>query len=392
MADINNLFVERRNQFHKNIYSKIWRSNPFRGLVPMNAFDLSEGRTPTVRTLTHELPTGYPSAMTEVQVSTGAGNPYCNPAATTIKRGEIHRTFKLYQTAFQTDEFCVSDLKRAEQAAQAIANFERALGQYLDVWWSDWYRLQNIAMVGNHASTTDATTLAVTTDSTSVDLSDVAAPTVTLNWAHLNQVYWDLVRNGLADELAVGRDSKGRPVLPLHASPGIIESLWKNTEDTREQVKYFDSKSNLALLGYDGAVNGFLPVIDLFPIRFAALDRTLASAIYPTVNADATVGRKSTPNPDYMSVAAGGTADTEVVTILGRQVYESQYEAVDPSSFSGMTFSQPKNYIGEFQWVNQRTYKGDNDRGNLGYYLADVRCGAKPVFPELGYSIITKIP
>ena len=77
------------------------------------------------------------------------------------------------------------------------------------------------------------------------------------------------------------------------------------------------------------------------------------------------------------------------MTILGRDVWEAKYEPIDPSSFSGFDF-QPLNYVGEFKWINNKTFQGDNDRGNLGYYLSDIRVAAKPIFPELGYTILTK--
>lgn len=397
MADINNYFVERRNQFHKTVYQKLWRSNPFRTLVPMSAFDLSEGRTPTVRTLTHELPTAYPSSMSEVTISDGVGNTECAPTATTIKRGEIQRTFKLFQTSFNTDVVCVSDLKRAVDAAQTVAGFERALSEYINVWWGDWYRIQNIAQVDNKAVTRTSGSLIVASSS-AADFTGIGAslPNDYLGWDHLKQIYWQLCRNGLADELAVGRDGKGRPVLPLHAGPGTIARLF--TDSTiKDSVKFFEPAKNLELLGYDGAVNGFLPVVDLFPIRFgksggiaSAADLTLANAIYPTSNTAATVGRKYVANAAYnLNGVNGGLAEYEVATVLGRQVWEAKFETTDPTQFSGMKFD-PMNYIGEFSWINQRTFQGDNDRGNLGYYLADIRCGAKPIFPELGYSIITK--
>ena len=172
MADINTYFSERRNQFHKTVYQKLWRSNPFRTLVPMSAFDLSEGRTPTVRTLTHELPTSYPSALSEVVMSTGTGNAQCQPTPTTIKPGELQRTFKLFQTAFNTDTVCLSDLKRAVDAAQTVAGFERALSEYINVWWGDWYRLQNIANVNNKAVTRASGSLIVA-ESTAADFTGI---------------------------------------------------------------------------------------------------------------------------------------------------------------------------------------------------------------------------
>ena len=332
----------------------------------------------------------------EITVSNGTGNANCQPTATTIKRGEIQRTFKLYGTSFNTDTVCLSDLKRAVDAAETVGGFERALTEYISVWWGDWYRLQNIAMVDNKAVTRASSVLNVAT-STAVDFTGVAAlPNDYLGWDHLKQIYWQLCRNGLADELAVGRDGKGRPVLPLHAGPGIISRLFTDS-NTKDSVKFFDPAKNLEVLGYDGAVNGFLPVVDLFPIRFgktggisAAADLTLANTVYPTKNVAATAGQKYVANEKYnVNGVNSGIAEYEVATVLGRQVWEAKYEPVDPTQFAGMKFD-PTNYIGEFQWINQRTFLGDNDRGNLGYYLADIRAAAKPIFPELGYTILTK--
>lgn len=402
---IDNFFVERRNQFQKSTLQKLFRGNPFRSLVPMSAFDLAEGRTPTVRTLTHELPTAYPASLTSVGLSDGGSSQPCTPSSTTIKRGEMQRQFQLYQTSFRTDTVCLSDLKRAEQAAESVAGFERALNEYINVWWGDWYRLQNIAQVNYKVATKASSLLDVSADNTDVDHHGLGSlPDADLNWDHLKQIYWQLCRNGLADELAVGRDSKGRPILPLHAGPGIISALWKDDTNAKEQVKFFDSAKNLQALGYDGAINGFLPMVDLFPIRYgkgSAADQsdnisavahlTLANTIYPTVNADASSGRKYKNNPAYAKAVTGvaaGRAKYEVATILGRDVYEAKFEAMDPTQFSGATFT-PMSYVGEFQWINNRTFEGGNDRGNLGYYLADIRCGAKPLFPELGYSILT---
>ena len=397
---INNYFIERINQYQKKALQKLVRGNPFRSLVPMSAFDLSEGRTPTVRTVTHELPTSYPTSMTEVKVSDGGSEQPCDVTPTTIKRGEIHRTFKLYETAHKTDTLCLSDLKRAEDMANAASAFERALVEYTNVWWGDWYRLQNIAMVNRKVST--KTSGAIDSDENSdtnhTGLADL--PTAHLSWDHLKQLYWDLIRAGVADELAVGRDSKGRPILPLVAGAGVINALWGDTtsQSVVEQVKYFDSAKNLQVLGYDGAVNGFLPVLDLFPIRYGksggiatTADLTLANAIYPTENVSATVGKTYAANADYALTTKAGLAEFEVVSILGRDVYEAKYESVAPSEFSGMKFDTiPQNFVGDFSWINNRTFEGANDRGNKGYYLADIRCGAKPLFPEFGISIVTK--
>lgn len=394
--NINNYFIERINQYQKNTIQRLTRTNPFRNLVNMSPFPLEDGRTPIVRSFTHELPTAYPGSLTAVAVSNGTNNPQCAPTATTIKRGEIQRTFTLYGTAFRTDTVCLSDLKRAHQAAEAAGAFEKSLKEYVTVFWSDYYRLQNIAMVDYKASTTSASFLSVSASS-AVDHTGVSGlPTVNLSWAHLDQVYADLIRRGVAEEYAVGQTSSGAPVIPIILGMGYKQLLFRDDSDKREQIKFYDTAQNLKAMGFDGAINGFLPIVDVFPIRYgnatpiaAVAGLTIANMIYPTTNTAATVGQKNIPNANYLNTARGGIAQFEVVSILPKNVYETHFEAADPTSFSGMSFMD-QNYVGEFRWINNPTFEGDNDRGNLGYYLADIRVAAKPLNPDLGISIVTK--
>jgi hypothetical protein len=413
--DINNFFQTRRNQFAKQTLQVLFRANPYFALFERKQFDMELGITPTVRTLTHELPTSYPTSLSAVGVDpnigaggtlvTGQGDPYCAPnlTAQVINRGELQRTWQLYQTAFKTNTICLSDLKRAEQAAEAVAGFEKALREYITVWWSDWSRLQAIAMVSNKVSVTSSSALTVHQNDTNPDFSGVSAiPTQTVNWTILDQIYLNLVRSGVADEYAIGHTESGMPVLPLILSPGYKQLLFRDDSDKREQIKFSEMGSstltNLKALGYDKAINGFLPIVDVFPMRFgktggisAVSDLSLANAIYPTVNADATLGRMYSSNPNYLPVSRGGLAQFEVLNILPRNVFEAQFEPSSPSAFSGMEFT-PQNYVGEFQWVNNKTFNGDNDLGQLGYYFSQIRVGAKPLFPQFGYSILANCP
>lgn len=402
--DLNSYFVSFKNQYHKNTLQKLYRANPYQGLVDREQNDLSEGLQPTIRTYTSELPTSYPTSLTEVALSNGTGDPACSTPATTVKRGEIHRTWKLYKTAFRTDTLCLSDLKRSHDAAEAVAAFEKALSQYVTVWWSDYARLQAMAMVDNKVSLTDDNYVDPVV-STKGDFTDVAAiPTKELGWEHLDQIYVELCRDGLADEYAVGRTENGKPVIPIILGWGYYQKLFRDNQDKREQIKYFDPKSNLKVLGYDGAINGWLPIVDLFPVRFgsktlgsggneaitAVNQLTLANTVYPTINANATVGRKSVLNPKYrLSTIGTGVAQFEVINVLPRNVFKMQFEPSSPTAFAGADFMQ-QNYLGEFEWINNRTFEGDNDKGNKGYWSAEIIVGAKPLFPELGYTILAK--
>jgi hypothetical protein len=393
--DVSSYFRDRRNQFHKNSYQRIWRSNPFRQIVGMDQFPMEEGKTPTVITYTHELPTAYPTSLTEVAVSTGTGNAACNPTPTVIKRGQTERTFQLYGASFETDVFCLSDIKRAHQAAEAVGAMERSLREYISVWWSDYYRVQNISMVDNKVGIDGAASIdqVVNTDGDHTGLNGL--PTHEVAWAHLNTLWHDLVQSGVSDEYAIGMDAGGRPVFPLVVSQYYYNKLFNDTE-TREQVKYFAPQKNLQALGPQFAVNGFAPFLDLFPIRYgnatpiaSEAGLTASNMIYPHVNANATVGRKYTKNPDYKTAALGGDAQFEVITILPANVYQTLYEPANPAAFGDMMDFKPTEYVGEFDFINNATFRGDNDRRNMGYYLADIRVAAKPIWTDLGYSILT---
>jgi len=53
---------------------------------------------------------------------------------------------------------------------------------------------------------------------------------------------------------------------------------------------------------------------------------------------------------------------------------------------------KPMNYMAEVKWINNGTFEGPNDLKNKGYFRADWQLGAKPIRPELGWSVMYKIP
>lgn len=412
---INNYFETRKNQFHKNTITRIWRTNPFRNLVKMSEFPLEEGIQPTVVTFTGDLPTSYPTALTSANYGTsaanlvgvdpntgGASNLLCNPATTTVNNGRIERNFQLSGTAFRTPDFCLSDLKRDWQAANQAASHEKILKQYITTWWSDYYRIQNIAMCDNKFCVQNASFVTVDILPGTVDFSGCSGiPSQQLSWTHLDQLYMDLVRRGVAEEYAIGTDSNGGPVIPIILGVGYIQKLFRDdgtgTANTSfDAIKYFDPQSLLKQMGLTKAKKGWLPIVDVYPIRIgnatpiaAVAGLTSANYIYPTVNTGAaTYGFRAIPNPQWLVASRGGIAQFEVATVLPNGIYETLYEPVDPTSFSGFKFD-PVEYVGEFKWINNKTYNGDNDLGNVGYFRADIRVAAKPLNPDLGVAILT---
>lgn len=394
--DLNNFFSAVRDQFAEIIPQKISRGNIFRQLIPQGEWNHELGMAPTAVTYTHELPTGYPTDMVTVALSNGTGDAACNPDSTEIVRGEMHRTYQLSRASFKTPMVCVEDIKRSHQAAKAAAAQEQSLVKFINVWWSDWYRLKNIAMSDNKVSVTGASTLEIV-ESTKGDFTDLTTlPAAELNWTHLDQLYTRLLHSEIADDVAIGY-ANGAPVIPLVLSAELKRKLFRDDEDKREQIKYIDANTNLAALGTTHAINGFAPVVDLYAMRFgktggieSTADLTLANAIYPTKNVAASKGKRSVNNELYNPNGVnGGLAEFEVVQILPKNVWRALVDRPNPTTFGGMKFNA-QNYVGAFKWVNNPDMT-TNVRGNMGFYLADVAVAAEPHRTEFGYTILSKV-
>lgn len=380
LGALNNYFALAKNQFTEPIYNWNWRKNPFWTIVPRSMFNYQDGLTPEVNTSTFELPTSYPDSLSSVSTSNGTGNSACNNTCTTILDGYINRNFHLERDCYQTRPFCLSDLQFSWQAEQFASNLQKNLQQYTTVRWSDWYRLKNICMIDTKVSTGSGSTYDTSSDS-NCNFTGVDLPTADLNWSHLNCLYDTLIQLGAEP---VGY-SEGQPLFPLTTGPGIKRALFQTNTLVRDTVNFGDAFQNFTARGINTSINGFIPNVDEFPIRYAADGTT---KIYPTINANATVGRKFVMNPDYRTVARGGLAVYEVATILPMNVYEVKVRPEGPTSFGGMTFS-PHNYVGEPQWINNRDMC-DNKLGNIGLYMMNLAMGAKPIRPEVGFAILTK--
>lgn len=384
LTDLNNLFTVAKNQYQQPIYNWLWRVNPFLSMVPRNEFQPTDGLVPEVITTTAELPTSYPDALSNLALSDGTGSS-CDVDASLINPGYIKRTYQLEVDAWQSPVLCLTDLQFDWKAAQMIANMQALLGQYATVRISDWYRIKNLGMINTKVSTGSAGAYDVSEDA-NFDFTGVDAPTADLSWDHLNALYDRLIALG-AGQSAPGM-AAGQPVFALVCGPGIKRNLYQTDTKVRDTVNWIDAgngtSENFTARGINTSINGFAPNVDDFRIRYAADGTT---KIYPTTNTAATAGRKFIPNPNYKTVANGGLAVYEVVTVFMHDIWEMRPRPVGETQFDMAAFN-PITYTGDIVWINNKD-NDKNPRGNKGYYRVDFQAAAKPVRPEIGISILT---
>ncbi len=380
-AQINNYFAAVRNQFADPIYQKLFREDPFMSVIPRAMYDYNDGLQPTALTSTTALPTAYPDNLAVLGSLSNGSSTSCDVPTTIINDGTLARTFQLEQQAFQSRTLCLTDLQFDWQAGRQASNLMNSIVEYGTVFQSDWTRVKNICMINRKVSTGSGSTLNMSLDS-NCDFSGVPLPTDYLTWDDLNTLYDIQIRAGLRPN-AVGF-AEGQPLASLVLGPGYKRRLFQYDPQTRDTVNWGDAFQNFTARGIFTSINGYVPNLDDYPIRYAANGTT---KIYPTINIAGTTGSQNIPNPNYLTVANGGQAVYEVVTILPRNVYEIRVRQSDPTSFGGMSFTQ-RSFAGDIYWVNNRDMC-DNIDGNKGFYRQIYSMAAKPVFPDLGASILT---
>ncbi len=385
LTNINSFFETRKDQFENSIFARFWTSDPYAGLVESKPFELEMGLTPTVVTAEHDLPTSYlPLTQNNLTLSTGTGNGACVTDPVTIGGGYTNRTFTIQTWAFETEAFCLTDLQFKFQWEQQARFREKGLGDYVTQFMADWHRIFNIGMINAKLSTTGVGSFTRASNS-DFNFSGVTVPTVDLTWAHLQLLYDELNQIG-AQQNAVGM-SDGTPVYALNVGPGIKRRLFQGNSLVRTSVDFMDMgkeySRNFKARGIDTAIYGFIPNVDLLPVRY---DSGL-QPIYPFTNTAATRGTKAIPNTAYRTVVNGGNAVYEVVTVMARGIYSRRPRPIGPLA-AGMEAFNPVTYSGEVRWINNPDMS-TNKLGNFGFYRIDIQQAAMPEFPQLGYAIIT---
>lgn len=386
LTDINNFFYTRKNQFENNVRSLAFQVNPFPDLFPTQPYTLEDGLQPEVITATHELPTSYPFGLAAQAIANGTGNP-ATVDATVVKSGSEKRSFALECKAFESEVIDLNTMQWKHRAVEMVKAKERGLKDFSTTFMADWYRTKNIGMVDTKWTTTGAGAFDDKSDSL-YDFTSLDLPSYYFSWRHADAAYEYLLSVGAGgEEFRVGQ-AEGEPVFSIICGPGYKRELFGRDEDVREVINYSkDSMKNFLARGIRHAVNGLAPNCDQWPVRYKVVDDVL-TPVHPFINIDTTNGRKWKLNPAYKTEVNGGEALYEAITITARNVYTVKPRPIGPTAFSKASFGQVP-YAGEVNWINNKDM-GANKLGNLGFYRMDFQMAARPEFPQMAVSILTK--
>ncbi len=387
-ANLNALLTQVVDQIDETIHLHLFATNPYESIIQRGVFDAQRGLNPTALEVTGTLPEAYPT-FHDLTLSNGVGNQACDPPPARIQFGQTERPYTIEFQAFDTEIFCITDLEFAHQFRDQIAGIERSLANYVTTYIADRARLKNIALCDYKASAVDPQPFEIVRNQLT-GWGGNTAPTVRLDWPHVDQVYDNLTALGKGYATPI-RGEGGEIVFPFILGPMIKRMLFRENAARVDVYYTTDSPLNFRSRGLNKAYRGMFPIIDPFPLRYTEYEGGIGSLVYPFRNVATTLGMKFEPNPAYKpSWMLGGTTVYEVAFVYTREVYKDLVRPPSPLTI-GMERYDPQNYSGQVHWINNRDME-HNPLGNMGFYRVDVQMSAQPMDPEAGTSIIFRIP
>jgi hypothetical protein len=344
-------------------------------------------------------------ASLPVDSSSSAGNVL--PAALNgVTFGQKLRQYSLEWASVDSPDIALEDLRFAVKRREQLSNIMDVLTESTSLIWQDRYRnlyTRSVALEGNlvYPSTT-ANGIVASTSSSSGDarviynaviggvgtaasglITTANLPQSQLTQGILKRLYMKLIRDG-AGTNAMGREN-GAPVFMLICGAETSENIIRLNADIRQDYRWAKPNELLTPLGIERSYGGFYHSVDPYPPRFSVYNTSPQNLVrvFPFRRETTTKGTAYNINPAYE------TATYELSYIFHQDVFRS----VVPSPINAankMSFN-PQNYRGEFKWVNILDRQTNPD-GNVGYFRGVVASGARPVFPQYGYSILHTRP
>ena len=247
----------------------------------------------------------------DVQAASCVGAP-CDPSSTKIGLGFTRDSYKLQQTAYETDLFCWDLILSADRATQQFAHFVRVLRRISTIVWSYRFRTEALRICRYRWVTANNTLVAAnaTWDPTMTLLTltpvrpgtDVM-PTSKLGARHLQRRVDPQIRAG-AEGGAIIKNTQ--PMLELVSTMTSVWDLVEGDPILADHWRFnqFSDAQKYYKYGWTGQVGNFGLRADAYSLRFNVVSHVLngpvvLQVVYPYTNIQATEGIKEDVNNDF---------------------------------------------------------------------------------------------
>jgi hypothetical protein len=352
-------------------------------------------------------------AWNDVQSASCVGAP-CDPDSHKIGLGFTRDSYKLQQTAYETDLFCWDLILSADRATQQFAHFVRVLRRISTIVWSYRFRTEALRIAKYRWVLNNNGLVAVTATwnaaMTQLTLTPVVAgtsamPTSKLGARHLQRRVDPQIRAG-AEGPTINKNMQ--PMLELVTNMETVWGLVEGDSNLTDHWRFqsFTDAAKYYRYGWTGSVGNFGLRSDAFSLRFnvrsnnAVTGVVVLDVVYPYTNIAATEGIKEDVNTDYDNtrVQADFIWHRKAMTSLVRDA-----KAINPE----MPFAA-RDFAGKWQFVMDNLTCGtmnvtdavtqevkqvpipvNNERRNKGKFITDFGGAIKAEYPELAEVFIS---
>lgn len=368
--DINDLLTHESGRISEEIHDRTLNTSPWINLVKKGQWPDEMGEQISVLMYERSLPATSPTWET-VTFNDGTGNN-CVPNAEVVEFAQTLRNYNLQQTALQSPNICVNDLRFTFKRRKQLENCFSILSQNTGWLWQERHRDEYVRLSEHKMIAKDG-----------LPESDTAfpsqLPTSRLTAGILKRIYQKLIRDGAARDGGSVDTVNGRPQFIAVMSPEMDQLIVEEDLKIREDFRYSNRVAELLQpFGVDRPYKGFYHLIDDFPPRYNWTGAAW-SRIDPYVAVATDKGNKYEINPAYE------TATYEDTIIF----LPSVLRCLMPKPITtpgGNTRFDPQKYQGDWGWRNILD-RVENPDGTWGYFRGIFSCGTEPVYPQFGYVI-----
>lgn len=334
-------------------------------LVKRDIFPDGMGNEITAFTGERVLPSSDPT-WTARDYTIGSDSATCAPTAVKVPSAHTTRTYKVYQTALESEDICHRDIGPTWNSAQQLEHYYKKLGENTAYAWRTRTR----------DDVYDVCERLVAIGSSSVSESTSSMPVWfggKLTNSLLEQYHLELCRTGVGMTPGVPK-LDGVPLFSLVIGPEASRALLRESEyrtDIRENNAMVPEL--LKPLGVRLNLLGFMHVVDLYPKRWDIVDGAWVER-KPWAGAAATYGTKQVLNSDYLN------AEYEDAVINPGSCTKQLIPKMAASP-GGNTKVVPVDFTGKWEYkviLDRNT----NPDGDIGFFRANLACAAMPDEPE----------
>ena len=374
--EVNNQLLAESGRLGGSIAKKQMPRGKWRAMIPFGRWEDGMGQVHNSVTWERTVPTNEGDEWIQNAQSDGVGHDQCIYPEEVVKFGQDTRSFRKFSRNVRTDWFCLEDLRDDYNISRFLAAIQGNLGFVSNYVWEN--RLQDLYIMLAEHKLTESEDFDIEADT----FDPANPPTSKLLNATLEQIYNWMVQDGIAEEGAIGRNTEGMPVLTLFTDMNTSRDLVRQDPELRMDFRYDPAmvKQLTAPFGAQRAVNNFKHVWNAFQPRYELVGGQWVR-VQPYDDPEAVVakGFKQDLRKEYMYATY---ADSIIVV---PQVYTMQVPAPLTSPGGGMKFD-PKDYMGNFQWMNIKDVKC-NKYGDKGFWDALFTGAAEPGVTWFGFVI-----